>query len=267
MVKFTKAFKDTFNRVKERVTNSSKKKDTKYGTQEVHHSTKETSSHTQERMATISHEIKTQVAKSNQSKSNSRQLNESKSKLPSSTKQELTGSKSSTKSKSSAPSSTTKKTTPKQTLAKSSSKSIKPKQSEIINYPSGKIVNSQVLSDVEKGYLELAGFKNYKDAFVGLSTSTKRSSVAKQVAAQTTILSTILKKLELLQIKGVGENVAYALSQVGAGSLQKLSKADSTKLSKKLQSFSKAHDDVDLKVSEKQLSKYIKEAESTPSVF
>jgi hypothetical protein len=259
MAKFTQAFKDTFNRVKERVSNSSKKKNTKYGSEEIHQTTRETTSHTQERMATISQQIKTQQMKSNQAKANLRQSS-SKSKLPSSTEQKKsTTQQSKNSSSTSKPKSqkVSKKSTPKSTSSASSQ----------ITYPSGKIVNSQVLSDVEKGYLELAGFKNYKDTFIGLNTSSKRSQVAKQVATQTITLSTILKKLELLQVKGIGENVAFALSQVGVGSLQKLSDADSEKLSKKIQSFSKAHEDIDIKVSKKQLEKYIKESKSTPSVF
>lgn len=150
---------------------------------------------------------------------------------------------------------------------KTNSKIPSKKEKEERKFPSGKIVNSTVLSEIERGYLELAGFKNYKDAFLGLETSSKRSSVAKQVATQTTTLSTILKKLELLQIKGVGENLAYVLVQVGAGSVKKLSSSDSSKLIKKIQNYSKVQPDIDIKLSQKQLETIQKEAKLVFTAF
>ncbi|MCH8519168.1 MAG: helix-hairpin-helix domain-containing protein [Nanoarchaeota archaeon] len=266
MTKITQIFTDSFRKLKEKITNSSKKKDTKYGTYESHESTHEVSSQTRESMVQTTQEIKTQLQKSSSNaKLNTKKIlskQSDKKNLPSSSK--ITKSPVSKKiSISSKPKSTITKPQPKQkTITKVVNSNISEKK-----YPSGKIVNSVVLSEVERGYLELAGFKNYKDAFIGLETSTKRTSIAKKVATQTTTLSTILKKLELLQVKGVGENLAFVLVEVGVNSVQKLQKADSAKLIKKIQNYSKIQPDIDIKLSQKQLENIQKEAKLVQSAF
>ena len=277
MTKITQLFTDSFRKLKEKVSSSSKKKDTKYGTYESHESTHEITSQTRESMVQTTQEIKTQLEKSsskaklNTQKALSKKDN-SKS-LPSLKKSKTLPSskpKSVKSTKVSKPVKSQLKTTPKKTpvsKVKNDSKTTLKKQNEERKYPSGKIVNSVLLTEIERGYLELAGFKNYKDAFVGLETSTKRSSVAKQVATQSSTMTTILKKLELLQIKGVGENVAYVLVQVGTNSLQKLIKSDASKLIKKVQNYSKTHTDIDIKLSQKQLENIQREAKLVPTGF
>ena len=271
MAKITQLFTDSFRKLKEKVTNSSKKKDTKYGTYESHESTHEITTQTRESMVQTTQEIKTQLEKS----SSKAKLNTQKALSKQSDKKSLPLNKTSkistsSKPKNSKPLKSQLKTTPKKTSVskvKNDTKIALKNQNEERKYPSGKIVNSVVLSEVERGYLELAGFKNYKDAFVGLETSSKRSSVAKKVATQSSTMSTILKKLELLQVKGVGENLAYVLVQVGIPSIQKLIKSDASKLIKKIQNYSKTHPDIDIKLSQKQLENIQKEAKTVQTVF
>ena len=104
----------------------------------------------------------------------------------------------------------------------------------ITSYPAGKIVNSKVLSDVERGYLELAGFNNYKEALMGLETSSQRSKIAKNVSASPTLIGNVVKKIELLQIKGVNENSAVLLNHVGITSVAHLQKANPQKVKLKI---------------------------------
>lgn len=259
MVKITQIFKDSFNKVKNSLTHSSKEKKTKNGYYSEQTTTQEVSSQTRESILETTRQINSTLNSSQKAKDNSKKLQNTsnKPKLTSENKKNITPSKKSIQSskKDSKPSSTKSK---EPTAKKSPS---------AVSYPSGKIVNSQVLNEVERGYLELAGFKNYKDAFVGLETSTKRSQVAKQVATQTNTLSLILKKLELLQVKGVGENVAFVLSQVGVNSLKKLETMDTEKVYKKINSYTKKHDGVDVKISLKQLEQFAKDAKKTTSAF
>ena len=117
---------------------------------------------------------------------------------------------------------TTKKET-KVTVKKTSTKT------KEVSYPSGKIVNSKVLTSVERGYLELAGFKSYKDAFTNLDTPAKRTKIAKEVTTTATVLNNSLKKLELISINGLAESSVAMLCEVGINSVAKLQKADSKK--------------------------------------
>lgn len=304
MAKFTQLFTDSFKKIKEKVTNSSSKKDTKYGSIEKHESTHEVRAETREKMVQTTQEIRSQIRDSSSRAKieSSKKLSKSPAKKLTSTKTKTSNSSKTTTPKKSTLKVSTQKSTPqiaaksstkpsaKKSPSKSLSKSSKKETSKVAapkatkknastksssntsqsvytSFPSGKIVNSVVLSEVERGYLELAGFKNYKDAFLGLDTASKRSKIAKQIATQTTTVSGILKKLELLQIKGVGENLAFVLTRLEVTSLQKLVKANSTKLIAKIQNYSKTHPDVDIKLSEKQLQKLQKEAAKTSTAF
>lgn len=263
MVKITQIFKNSFNKVKNSLTHSSKDKKTKNGYYSEQTTTQEVSSQTRESILETTRQINSTLKNSQKAKDNSKKLQDSsnKPKLTSNDKEK----KNTTKKSIQSPKKSSKSTSKVQNY-KTKKVPIK-KNNNASNYPSGKIVKSQLLTEIEKGYLELAGFKNYKDAFIGLENSMKRSEIAKKVATQTSTLTTILKKLELLQVKGIGENVAFVLSQVGVSSLKKLEGIDSDKIYAKINSYTKKHDGVDVKISPKQLKQFAKEAKSAHSVF
>ncbi|MFT4243925.1 MAG: helix-hairpin-helix domain-containing protein [Candidatus Woesearchaeota archaeon] len=248
MVNIIELFTDFFKELKEKVTNSFNKKDTKSKMSKYQDSSYEIRNQTKESMVQTTQEIKTQLEKS----SSRAKLNTQKIISDNSHKNDKVS---------------TKDLKPVKSQTKITSKKIEKKENTQKKFPSGKIVNSVILSEVERGYLELAGFKNYKDAFLGLETSKKRSSIAKQVATQPTTMTTILKKLELLQVKGVGENLAFLLVQVGINSVQKLAKADASKLIKKIQDYLKIHSENDIKLSQKKLENIQKEAKLVTEVF
>lgn len=128
------------------------------------------------------------------------------------------------------------------------------------SYPTGKIVNSKVLSSVERGYLELAGYSSYKDAFVNLDTPAKRTKVAKEVTTTATVLNNSLNKLQLLSVKGLGENVAVMLCEVGVNSVAKLQKADPSKTHTKILKLKDSNKDFKANVSLKQLEGFVEES-------
>lgn len=176
-------------------------------------------------------------------------------------KKKTTAKKSTTKTttkKSTSTKKVEKKTTPKKkaTAKKATTKKVAPKKEEI-KYPSGLIVNSLLLTSVERGYLELAGFKNYKDVLVNLSSPSKRTKIAKEVTTTPGALNAIVKKIELLQVKGLGENVAILLSNVGINSINKLQKANIENTIKKITKFKKENTQIETSLSSKQLEKLI----------
>lgn len=254
MTKITQVFRNSFEKIKKSLTQSSEEKETKDGYYSKNVTTQEISSQTQESTIETSRSIHSAVSStSKDNKEGIKPITKPKPGL---------GVNSQDINKENTSKNEDKK--PK-TITKNSSNSISSEKQ--VTYPSGKIVNSTLLNEVEKGYLELAGFKNYKDAFLGLNTSRKRSEVAKKVVSQTSTLTSILKKLELLQVKGVGENTAFVLSQVGINSLKKLQEADVEKVSKKINTYTKKHSDVDVKISMNQLKRFSKDAIEVPSSF
>ena len=264
MTKITQIFKDSFKKIKNSITHSSKDEKTRNGHYSEQTTTQEVSSQTRESILETTRQINSTLSSSQRAKDNSKKLQNTsnKPKLTSNTKKKITSPKKSIHATKKSEKSNSKSKNSKTSNSKTSKKLTKK-----VSYPSGKIVNSQVLNEVERGYLELAGFKNYKDAFIGLETSKKRSQVAKQVATQTNTLSSILKKLELLQVKGVGEDVAFVLSQVGVNSLKKLETIDAEKVYKKINSYTKKHEGVDVKISSKQLEQFSKDVKIVYSAF
>lgn len=169
------------------------------------------------------------------------------------TKKKTPSNKKSTTSKN-IKSTTKKKTVTKKTVSKTKvSKTVK----ETTSYPSGLIVNSKILTSVERGYLELAGFKNYKDVLINLETPSKRNSIAKKVTTTSGVLNTIVKKIEMLQIKGVSEKTAIALIRIGINTTSKLEKLNVETTMKKIVKFKKENPKSEISLSKKQLENLI----------
>ena len=155
-----------------------------------------------------------------------------------------------------------KKTISKKSTKNSSNSLNTKEKSKDVFYPKGLIAHSKVLDSVEKGYLELAGFKTYSDVFENLDTPKKRSKVAKEVTTTATNLNKSLNKIKLMMIKGLAEQSASILCQVGITSIEKLQKANHKEISTKILKLKKMNKELHITISSLQLERFIKEANS-----
>ena len=145
----------------------------------------------------------------------------------------------------------------KSTTNKNTKSTTKKTAGKTKSYPSGLIVNSKILSSVERGYLELAGFKNYKDTLINLETASKRNTIAKKVTTTSGVLNTIVKKIEMLQLKGVSEKTAIALIEIGITNTSKLEKSNVETIIKKVEKYKKNNPKSEISLGKKQIENLI----------